>query len=320
MHTTMKHTLVVLAFISSVSLHGQYTFNTFIEPYEELGAATEIPLDDDWGTIDFTLPIGFAFGIGGETYTNMVQAGPGANFVFPTSSGSNEFGYFSALANGAAIGASPSVISYTTEGEAGERICKLQYANTAFEMEVYGPDATAQSRVNFQVWLYESNDAIEFRFGENTIDANSQVHGPSPGPLIILALDLDLLSGTFDYAVILSGDPSNPTTETPVFGSVQDQLTGQPDNGRVYQFLPTPTSAINTNRPHFSIYPTIADRQLIVDGDVEPLSAYRIYSIEGRLVQSGALSTKTLEIGDLPQGLYVLQLGESGNGARFIKK
>ena len=315
----MKHILLTLAVMAAVSLHGQYAFNTFTEPYQELSNDTEIELGTDWDDLDFTVPIGFTFSIGSDTYTEMVQGGPGAYFVFPTSSGSHDFGYFSNLANGADIGGSPSTISYTTEGEPGERICKLQYDNFAFLFEVYGAQPNSESRINFQIWLYESNSAIEFRFGENSIVASSMVHGPSGGPLIILVLDLNLAMETFEYGLLLSGDPMAPTTTTPILGEVQNQLAGNPENGRVYQFTPMPLGTENTDLPSFSIYPTLVEQHLNIIGDFEPLTAYRIFSLDGRLVLSGKLSAGILELGDLPSGSYVFHLEGSPLAARFIK-
>jgi hypothetical protein len=73
------------------------------------------------------------------------------------------------------------------------------------------------------------------------------------------------------------------------------------------------------SEPTFSIYPTIVDQSLNIVGDFAPMSAYRIMSIDGRLVQSGKLTSGVLELGELARGTYVLHIEGSPKAAKFIK-
>ena len=65
-----------------------------------------------------------------------------------------------------------SPISYTTTGIAGSRICKIQVSNAGFYGE-NNQNGTSVSFINYQLWLYETTNDIEFRYGSVSIQTPS---------------------------------------------------------------------------------------------------------------------------------------------------
>jgi hypothetical protein len=137
--------------------------------------------------------------------------------------------------------------------------------------------------------------------------------------LIAIGLSINYLEETFEYAVALKGDPTNPETEVLDFEDNPEHLAGNPESGRVYRFTPSVVSTEQAETPRFSVYPTIVEQRLNIAGDFATATAYRILSVDGRLVQSGKLTSEIIELGDLARGSYVLHLDGSPKAAKFIK-
>jgi hypothetical protein len=125
-------------------------------------------------------------------------------------------------------GNNKSDVSYKTEGTSPNRILKLQFHNAGFDADA----PTFADSVNFQLWVHETSNVLEFRYGPNGV--NTASYGGDIGPYVTVA-DPDGISGNF---ISLEGSPSNPTVRTTNQSSSM-ALTGSPTNGTLYRFTPS---------------------------------------------------------------------------------
>jgi hypothetical protein len=169
------------------------------------------------------LPIGFTFNYNGTNYTNysvspdgwvVLGSAGGAQFTNAVTSATNTpklYPYWDDLATG-----TTGNVQALVTGTAPNRILVLQWFVTV-PRNTGGP-----ANSTFQAWLYESNGAIEFRYGAMGAGAMSASVG--------------LTGGTTNYNSVTIASGTN-STSTP-----NDLNAGQPANGTIYTFAPTPVS------------------------------------------------------------------------------
>jgi len=315
---TMKTILVLLSILFYSTISAQYTFSTFTEDYNVLNEDQNLGVESDWDDPIFNLPLGFDFQIGDMTVNSMTQEGLGAILISGSIDDGHAIGSNTDLIDGISLGEG-SFITYQVDGNVGERICKLQYANCAFydEVEIEG---TAENRINFQIWLYESDHAIEFRYGPSNIPTPELAYFNLQGPNILVILDITEDGENIGSAFYLNGNPENPTFET---NTDPEQieisgLNGTPENGRVYRFAPSSLSTQNQDRESFSIYPTIASEEIWVDGIDYKGSTYSITNLTGQIVDTGVLTENRIDVSSYRPGAYLINLGETSQ--KFIKQ
>lgn len=77
------------------------------------------------------------------------------------------------------------------------------------------------------------------------------------------------------------------------------------------------TISINASEPNFiNLYPNPANNQLYLSGNLN--SDFSIYDLQGKLILNGPLFKSSIDISSVPNGIYVLQIGNSFE--RFIKQ
>jgi len=318
-----KNLLLPIAIIifCAVKLQAQYAFSTYTAPYTELGKSIELEAGNEWDDPNFTINFDFPFSIGGETFNQVTQGGLGAWFSFYSSNIGHEFGYYSDIIDGEVIGASASMISYAVEGLPGNRICKIQYANCAFYNEVYGDEPSANSRVNFQIWLYESNSIIEFHFGENTISGDAPIHNDGAGPLIFIGTGIDNTEETMEYAITLNGNPADPQTANPTYQENPEQLNGNPEDGRVYRFDPSTVGISSRSASAYKVFPNLADTYIQISGLKLAPAEFHILDITGKTIQSGqVVNDQKIDVLTLPSGLYLVHVEGADVASKFVKR
>ena len=84
-------------------------------------------------------------------------------------------------------------------------------------------------------------------------------------------------------------------------------------------------SVAEINQPEFALYPNPTNHQLTIKPDEKLIGFnYTIHSITGQTVLSGKINSDNtlLEVGDLPSGVYLVQIQSKGGGftSRFIKE
>jgi hypothetical protein len=232
MLSTLKNVFLSAALLAccfNVSAQN-YTFSQFTNPYQDLVGATLLSGSDLWDDTIYYVPFGFPFAYRGQNYT-------GVNV--------NTYGYldfdqdavlFAGLVadytdrNYYLGGAAVSPISYTVEGAAGNRIVKIEFKNSGFYNDMNGSDY-----VNFQIWLYEVDNAVEVHVGSSSVPNpfdDFDAAGPGSGVLEF--------SNTGDpiYSYLVTGNTAAATTTTWDGLSDFPTLNGMPVEGTVYRFVP----------------------------------------------------------------------------------
>jgi hypothetical protein len=317
----MNRFLLLLLLLSNTGLFGQgYNFTSFTSPYDEFSDGTDAININDWDSDSWDDPfcqidLGFAFEIGGESFSTVYQQGVGAEWIFHSLDDS-EVRFGPDLIDGDVVdGAPSSTITYKVEGAPGNRIGMIQYTDAAFYSEVTQA-STANNRISLQIWFYEGDNSIEFRFGPQSIVDLENYEGTSgPGIAVLTGVSYDPYG--FEYGISISGDPSNPT---PVIlsDSFSSMLDAYPQEDQVYRFAPGPLSTDSNPAESFMIYPTITMNELGVRNLKDPNAVYSIRSISGQIVDSGLLNNKNIDVSDLNAGIYFIQI--DGFTQKFIKR
>jgi hypothetical protein len=213
-----------------------------------------------------------------------------------------------------------SNISYTTTGTVGSRICKIEVNNGGFYGEnSNGPSA---STVNYQVWLYETSNNIEFRFGACTL-LNPLDNFLNPGGFISgLVDDLDYNTVTATNSNLLNGPHANPTM-VGLSPTATDYITGTPQSGRVYKFTNTTITSVKTNSKPTGIklYPNPAKDKLYLANISSELNnaTLEFYDVAGKLIHSEKLNEQ-IDLSSFTKGIYLLKVKTQNNESVLINK
>ncbi|MCC6369839.1 MAG: T9SS type A sorting domain-containing protein [Bacteroidia bacterium] len=312
---------------ASSSLYG---FTTFTAPYQEI-TGTLLTGGQKWDDPDFDVPIGFNFKIYNDQNDTIVFSG-------------GSFGTFDDPANDPVITlAAPmfedlcdkafdpnvdsegdpggtSAISYTTTGTVGSRTCVIQVKNAGFfgENDVNG---TSTSVVNFQLWLYETTNDIEFRFGTtNILNPSDNLENPN-GFLSGLAEDLDANSGLCTNSDVLYGPHNNPIKG--LLNGVSNVITGQIQSGRVYRFARVNNFVgidATVQLPEFSIYPNPARNTLFINGNqLSEAASVEFFDVTGKRVCSLPLKNQ-IDISAFKAGIYFMKICNAEKAVVFSNK
>lgn len=304
-------------------LLAQYNVTTFTDNYIALDNELNLGIEEGWDDPNFALPFEFDFEFGNETVNSMTQLGLGSVLVSGPMDSQAVCGVFEDFIDGSlAFEGEPSFISYQLDGSEGNGICKLQFVNAAFYEEVED-EGTALNRINFQIWFYEIDNSVEFRFGPNNITTPELIYSIGSGPQIGIFTGVANQLMSITNAAALTGDPANPTVETStdieVIGS--SSLDGTPEDGRVYRFDPNPLSVDNLKDSSFSLYPTLVKDQITINGEIPIGSMYRIIKITGEEVSNGVYENKQIfDVETLNPGMYILTMDHTKESKKFIKQ
>ncbi len=302
----MKQTLLAFSIFCASFLSAQpYNFSQSTSPYAALSGETVLTTSTPWTyASSFTVPIGFTFDFMGTNFTTVNVEGSGFGF-FDVNYYYLSLPFCVKLKSKGASG-NNSPISYKTEGVAPNRITKVQWKNAGFHYDT-------TSTINFQMWLYETTNVIEVHIGSSNVPNPSVVYqeNSSDGPVIGLFEFNTPTNCT--YSVILSGSPAAPTVTNPtgnvnVFGP---SLNGTPANGTVYIFDPNANAVTEFHAATFSLYPNPASDFVMIRCE-QPIESCAIYSLDGALISTQIPTANGLFVGDLPMGIYLIEIESQG--------
>lgn len=334
-----KTTLVLFSLFIFSNSHAQ-TFPYFLEvetgTYTDLEEATELTsVGDLWDDPGYNIPIGFDFDFYGGTYDNTQIIGLGSWIAFqdPYTGDSINFliPYFDDLADIENINsANQSTISYTTEGASGEQILKIQWKDCGFFEEIFGVNGTANNTLDFQLWLFEGTNNIEFRFGPSMLPDAATIHDYG-SPVIGIMEGFSSNTDLFERLWHLRGDVATPTMDTSDISALYSYsvpgLDSDPENGRIYRFATIPTSIkAPTQSLELNVYPTVITDEFFVEVSEEILNEKTQISVVNNLGQVVYNSTITntkerLDASNFPAGIYYIRISnENGIGTKKIIK
>lgn len=295
----------------------EYTFTISQGTYSELSGGTQATEDVIWNSLIFSAPIGFDFQLYDEVIDTLYGLGAfeGAVSSSPTLDTNH---HLISVCRAELIdrGAEPpfvghlSPVIYSTEGQPGQRIFKLEWNNAGFFLDLYANNQT-NFYVNFQLWLYEGTNEIEMHYGPNFVPS-IQLAYQATGPMIGLA------NRSFSDVYLLSGAVGDPNlSDTIVY------VTGTPDNGTIYRFSKTPSSIKEQDIPSFKIYPNPTSDKIEIAFSKQPDQGSRVYisDLTGKELLSIDLKDSNTAINTqfLAPGIYNLSF-VNGNGQALVRK
>lgn len=321
----MKLTFTLAAIYLSLLASAQEfpgTFTTFNEPYVQLEGGTSVTGTSSWDDPEVNVPLGFDFTLFGETFSSLEFAGVGGQLVTsfnPTVQVILPYG--SDIVN-ASTTELVSPITYLTEGEPGARIFKMQWDNVGFYNEQQSNDSY-NNITNFQIWLHEGTNILEYRYGSNTIKEASLVHDFGR-PLVAIVRNASLFDVSWESLWTLAGDPTNPTLVGHASGdfnfSQNELLNFEPPTGTVYQFSAADVieSTVEINSDNKAVlWPTIATNDIQISNIK---GTYQIYNGVGQLIHTDKSqdSIETIDVSSWAQGHYIVKL-EDGQTLKFLR-
>lgn len=333
----MKKLLLAFTLFSGHFCSAQQSFGNYVlkvqtaQPYTPLTTGTNISSSIVWDDENFKFPLGFTLNIDGKTTTDFSFSagegfGPGSDTMGVVNTFSN-FGASDLIDRGTLSATPKSPLRYLTTGTSPNRIFKFEAYNAGFfdEADLYG---TVDDSVNFQIWVYETSNIIEFRYGSSKISNPADYFYLGGSPLIGLAIDFDLDATTFTKAYTLVGSPSAPTVDSFVdFSALPPVMSSYPANGTVYRFIPKAVAASigeSSIAQQFNVYPTVTRETLTVDYNLNTKTRVDIYSATGQIVQSTFIQqgSNVLDVSALAGGTYLLQLSNNDGkaGFKFMKQ
>ncbi len=342
-----KVALVQLLILCAFSLSAQiitndYIFTQQLDFYYEIENGEVSDLAMDWLEIesDFSAVPPFDFNVYGKPVYGLTSYfTPSLLYFVPEDDTDTELPFFVPFGSpqlqnrGMAAGSNEmSDISTLVEGEVGERIMKIQYSNAGFANEI---DSLGVSNdyVNFQLWLHESNNAIEIHYG-NYLVTNEAISfdgatGPSFGLFMIEETNLD--NGNPDIAVFLENDPMSPDLMRETENVEERALIGMPPTGMIYTLTPVADTTEMTNATEIlwlegvDVFPNPTADVLQVKVQNQQLigANYTLTDANGRLITKGNTQESTeISLQNLASGTYFLKMQKDNTGVikRIIKQ
>lgn len=331
----MKKTILLVAGLLALagSMYGQtpperrydVTFSSG-NTYESLGAgATEIPFDANW-TDTVSGPLNLVMGFRYQnTPVNTISIESLGGLTM-NSTPLDGLGHIMGIAMEYAS-KGRAKISYELTGSAGSRIFKVEYKNMGREN-----DATGNDTLNYQIWLHEADNAIEYRAGYNNVPDTvfaQLISDLMSGKDVVtiglagnngdsLGTDLDasfmhvvkdMGSQVFDTAFWISDLESNPLlyADYLIYGTY-------PAEGSVIRFAPK-TGGVNIGKIDFNlatVYPNPSSNGRFNIQLKEQLQDARlmVYDITGKVVYSQEVKGQStiIDLSHLSRGQYIGKL------------
>jgi hypothetical protein len=320
----MKKIIFSLLLLSSALSHSQNVYNLAVSQgnYTDLTEATSLNNATVWQYDQFgpvTLP--FYFQVGDQMVDRFAFVDDDILLLTPNATLDSEEGLFGLLTSGAFIqdrtystGVSGSSISYKTEGTAGNRIFKLEIKNAGLEDALFLGFTEDHFYINVQIWLYESDRSIEYRYGSHNITNPSFIN------------EGEIQIGVFgdSFAGILTGSTTAPnyqefTPANPPGDDFQPTVDEFPATGTIYHFYNSLAGTASYTKFDLAVYPNPAISNLYISTNSGNSVNYDIYTVLGSKVLSGKLNSTITQINieTLDKGVYFLTI--DGATKKFIK-
>jgi len=310
--------LVCLSFvIASLAAQAQsYKLNASTGTYTNLTGATSLNDGQVWDDPDFKVPIGFAFDLFGITMTDIYidDFGLGAYLTHTTVDTGIKpliIAYGPDIIDrGYDIDHTASEISYVTEGSAGSRILKIEWKNFGFWGDL-DDDGVASDSGNMQVWLYETSNTIEIRFGPSQITSQEINYEGLPGPFIGLIGGFDFDAYDVDSAAhFVTGNPNLPTMS---YADTIAFVGGDIPNGAIYRFY-IPNAGLNDlKNVDISISPNPASTWISISSNKRIIQSIAIFNLSGQEVIQPLQGVDGIDVSQLIRGVYIAHI-ETDNG------
>jgi hypothetical protein len=228
MKFTILFTLFALSFSSSLIAQGNFSIVTSHDTYQAL-ENSDVLHELPWENETFKLCIPFEFQFLYQPF-DQVSIRDG-KLSFDNNNWISPFGGVDLEDKGNITAAftSESPISSIIVNELGLQILKIEFKNVGFYNGSYSDVA------NFQVWLY-SNNAIEFRYGNNQVSSPSSTFDKFSGPIIGVFNKSD--NGLEGFQILGSNNFIRKNTLKDNKEFAVDAFQDIPETGMVIHFAP----------------------------------------------------------------------------------
>lgn len=304
---------LLLIFMVSGAFAQNYNFSVVSSPYSNLTGSTSLNNGAVWDNPAYTFPIGFNFQLYSTVFNSAsLNSNGDGGVVSQTPTPANILPVLIPMGTdiidrGFISGTSLSNISYKLDGAAGSRICKLEWKNVGFYGDLNANNAS-NDFANFQMWLYETTNIVEFRYGPSTINAVIDSFQNTGGASVAIFPSVNFNTGIPQPGLVLSG-PAN----APIVNTTDDQLflIGMPANGTIYRFTPSnlKTDKFNFNQ-QFTVYPNpISDIfSIIQDDGNQYISIVNVLDYTGKTIKTFVSNFEKLDISNLQKGIYIIEI------------
>lgn len=289
-----------------------YEFTVLNQDYEELTDATVV-LDSEWDDPVAAFSLGFDFQVG-EISSNTYYITPfSVGGVVSSTDGEDEVlpliipigqDIISRL-DGAGNFDSP--VSFKIEGATGNRIAKIEWKNAGFFS-----DDSELDFVNFQLWLYENDNSIEYHYGPSSVNNIADSYEGLGGPLVGLITGFETETGAIvDTSYLLSETPTDPTLVTLQAGSGELDnpvaLNATIPSGTVYRFADPSLSTEDIRTVTVKSYPNPTSDFLNIQTGASQFSV-SVYSSLGQLVLNEKNISEGIDMSSLESGIYFVSI------------
>lgn len=329
--------MLLSIFISNAQSFYPYSFSKLNQSYTNLIGATSLTNGNLWDDTVVIAPIGFPFKFhDNSNFSDTVFFSTWGFLAFrneyypsPLIWMGRSMVPFAAdmITNADSIGNTTSDISYQTTGAVGNRIFKMQCKNIGFYDDTTGTDS-----LNFQVWLYETTNVIEYRYGPSQFSPNSwywQDGGCRIGIYNEVTIDTIGVNYSVDNCTYVTGTSATAAaTQISTSFSFFDPnsanvLTDGPANSQVFQFTPLVNSSVKDVNSLFDDVKIISNQTqqsfvITHSGQVNKLS---VMDLQGNQIAT-VLHPNTkhvLSASHLAKGMYLICVFDSKENKKVYK-
>lgn len=228
-------------------------------------------------------------------------------------------------------------IFHETVGTTPNRIFKVAFQNIGRVSDLVGNDT-----MNYQIWLYENDNSIEYRMGFHNVPDSSFAQNINEflndnkdvAHIGLLSnkgdsLAIDPNNAYLQYVMYGTGDKDSfiyyPDLVSSTGGSifVETSYKKYPDNGDIFRFLPKSGTNGIVNQEKLSlssISPNPSSNGFfeINVTDMKFKNAhFSVYNVEGKLVKKGSIDNVRfqLDLSGFAKGIYSLHIQDSNSKA-----
>jgi hypothetical protein len=209
----------------SFSQNFNYTLSKDSSAYVTLTNSTSIISNSSWINNNFTVHLPFTFNFCGTASDSIFIEGNGF-IVFDKSKELAIVAFTEFSSNKDTSQNYSAFIEYAIEGSTNNRIVKIQYRNVSQNK------LSEHDYLNYQIWLYENGNKVEFHIGSNSCSTRAD----SPAPSLLGLINKNRNSD--NNAFLITGNAYNPTGQ--IISGEQDfnHLENIPSEGKILTLTP----------------------------------------------------------------------------------
>ena len=306
-------TSLLLAFNINAQIANYYDFSHYTMPYVEINDGILIASGAPWEYNSTSIPVDIDFSFFGISLENItiVKSPWSKHGLKDWHPNDVDDGYQSYMIphpyrikdNSTEMDSlSISPISFKLIEFGSDSILVVQWKNI-------GIKDTYDNSLNYQIWLYQNSDIIEFHYGSSSISNEDSISKSITGLTCYIegwtqteySFTLGGITNVPDYHLHTSNMMSGIDT-----GSY-DILDNYPEEGQVYRFAPYYSVGLEENLSRTSIYPNPTSDILNIKNEYF-IKELIITDISGKVIKrlDCNLTETTIDISELDKGIYLI--------------